>query len=194
MAPPRPPAVTTASTVVTQSSNACVSRSDSMVPNNYVSKKDPPDTPMVPRQACLQYSGCCCNCGSILHSLRCCRAPFENVFSLFSTQSLPRTTDRSMLETCKLKMHDAAAAAPRADIKVIADAIRPGVGPTALPPYFGSTMYNADFMHSINAIAPPPQPSAPPSAPDPAPAATRAMRYGPTYKGNSNPNTRHGTF
>ena len=36
------------------------------------------------RQACIQYSGRCCNCGSTEHSLRWCPAPFMNVFALQS--------------------------------------------------------------------------------------------------------------
>ena len=33
------------------------------------------------RQACIQHSGRCCNCGSTEHSLRWCPSPFANVFS-----------------------------------------------------------------------------------------------------------------
>ena len=32
------------------------------------------------RQACIQHSGRCCNCGSTEHSLRWCPSPFANVF------------------------------------------------------------------------------------------------------------------
>ena len=34
------------------------------------------------RQACVQYKGRCCNCGSTEHSLRWCPAPFKNTFSI----------------------------------------------------------------------------------------------------------------
>ena len=36
------------------------------------------------RQACIQYSGRCCNCGSSDHSLRWCPSAFANVFSLLN--------------------------------------------------------------------------------------------------------------
>ena len=38
------------------------------------------------RQACVQYRGRCCNCGSTAHSLRWCPAPFKNTFSLLNPE------------------------------------------------------------------------------------------------------------
>ena len=38
------------------------------------------------RQACVQYKGRCCNCGSTEHSLRWCPAPFKNTFSLLNPE------------------------------------------------------------------------------------------------------------
>ena len=56
------------------------------------------------RQACIQYSGRCCNCGSTDHSLRWCPATFTNVFSLFNPEFATHDTDGSMFETWKEKM------------------------------------------------------------------------------------------
>ena len=40
----------------------------------------------VHRQACVEYKGRCCNCGSTEHSLRWCPAPFKNTFSLLNPE------------------------------------------------------------------------------------------------------------
>ena len=52
------------------------------------------------RQACVQYKGRCCNCGSTEHSLRWCPAPFENTFSLLNPEFGTHNFDGSVFETC----------------------------------------------------------------------------------------------
>ena len=51
------------------------------------------------RQACLQYSGRCRNCGSTEHSLRWCNAPFMNVFALINPEFTIHDADGSIFET-----------------------------------------------------------------------------------------------
>ena len=51
------------------------------------------------RQAYIQYSGRCCNCGSTEHSLRWCSAPFMNVFSLLNLEFATHDADGSIFET-----------------------------------------------------------------------------------------------
>ena len=56
------------------------------------------------RQARVQYRGRCCNCGSTEHSLRWCRAPFKNTFSLLNPDFGTRDPDGSVFETRKIRM------------------------------------------------------------------------------------------
>ena len=56
------------------------------------------------RQACVQYRGRCCNCGSTEHSLRWCPAPFKNTFSLLNPEFGTRDPDGSVFETWKIRM------------------------------------------------------------------------------------------
>ena len=56
------------------------------------------------RQACIQYSGRCCNCGSTDHSLRWCLAAFTNAFSLLNPELSTHDTDGFMFETRKEKV------------------------------------------------------------------------------------------
>ena len=56
------------------------------------------------RQACIQYSGRCCNCGSTDHSLRWCPTTFTNMFSLLNPEFATHDTDGSMFEMWKGKM------------------------------------------------------------------------------------------
>ena len=56
------------------------------------------------RQACIQYSGRCCNCGSSDHSLRWCPSAFVNVFSLLNPEFVTHDTDGSIFEMWKQKM------------------------------------------------------------------------------------------
>ena len=56
------------------------------------------------RQACIQYKGRCCNCGSTKHSLRWCPAPFKNMFSLLNPEFGTHDPDGSVFETWKIRM------------------------------------------------------------------------------------------
>ena len=56
------------------------------------------------RQACVQYKGRYCNCGSTEHNLRWYPAPFKNTFSLFNLEFGTQDPDGSVLETWKLRM------------------------------------------------------------------------------------------
>ena len=61
-------------------------------------------TEVARRQACIQYSGRCCNCGSSDHSLRWCPSAFANVFSLLNPEFSAHDTDGSIFEMWKQKM------------------------------------------------------------------------------------------
>ena len=56
------------------------------------------------RQACVQYKGRCCNCGSTEHSLPWCPAPFRNTFSLLNPEFGTHDSDGSIFETWTLRM------------------------------------------------------------------------------------------
>ena len=56
------------------------------------------------RQACVQYSGRCCSCGSTEHSLRWCPASFTNVFSLLNPEVATHDAGGSIFETWKERM------------------------------------------------------------------------------------------
>ena len=56
------------------------------------------------RQACVQYTGCCCNYGSTEHSLRWCPAPSKNTFSLLNPKVGTHDPDGSVFKTWKLRM------------------------------------------------------------------------------------------
>ena len=58
----------------------------------------------VRRQACVQYRGRCCDCGSTEHSLRWCPAPFKNTFSLLNPEFGTRDPDGSVFEMWKIRM------------------------------------------------------------------------------------------
>ena len=58
------------------------------------------------RQACIQYRGRCCNCGSTDHSLRWCPAPFKNVFSILNQEFATHDPDGSTSETWKRRMRN----------------------------------------------------------------------------------------
>ena len=58
------------------------------------------------RQACTQYRGRCCNCGSTDHSLRWCPAPFKNVFPLFNPDFATHDPGGSTLETWERRMRN----------------------------------------------------------------------------------------
>ena len=56
------------------------------------------------RQACIQHSGRCCNCGSTEHNLRWCPSPFANVFSLLNPECATHDKDGSLFESWKESM------------------------------------------------------------------------------------------
>ena len=56
------------------------------------------------RQACVQYKGYCCNCGTTEHSLCWCPAPFRNTFSLLNPEFGTHGSDGSIFETWELRM------------------------------------------------------------------------------------------
>ena len=61
-------------------------------------------TEVARRQACVQYSGRCCNCSSSDHSLRWCPSPFANVFSLLNPEFVTHDADGSTCEMWKQKI------------------------------------------------------------------------------------------
>ena len=79
------------------------------------------------RQACVQYSGRCCNSRSTDHSLRWCPATFTNVFSLLNPEFATHDADGSIFETWGEKCAVGAAAALTADVKVMVDEMRLGL-------------------------------------------------------------------
>ena len=56
------------------------------------------------RQACIQHSGRCCNCGSTEHSLRWCPSSFANVFSFLNPEFATDDKDGSLFESWKESM------------------------------------------------------------------------------------------
>ena len=153
------------------------------------------------RQACIQHSGRCCNCGSTEHSLRWCPSPFANVFSLLNPEFATHDKDGSLFESWKESMRQWRRRNPNRKHQ--------GNGRRNASGYNNSRSHyqsNGNPHYQGNSNGPPlrthfaaaaPQLLAPSSAPGPPPAPTAAplMRYGPTATGNTNPNTRRpGTF
>ena len=153
------------------------------------------------RQACIQHSGRCCNCGSTEHSLRWCPSPFANVFSLLNPEFATHDKDGSLFESWKESMRQWRRRNPNRKHQ--------GNGRRNASGYNNSRSHyqsNGNPHYQGNSNGPPlrthfaaaaPQLLAPSSAPGPPPALTAAplMRYGPTATGNTNPNTRRpGTF
>ena len=152
------------------------------------------------RQACVQYSGRCCNCGSSDHSLRWCPAPFANIFSLLNPEFVTHDADGSIFETWKQKMRHWHSRGSNRRSQGNGRRSASGNG-NARPPHRGSTSApqgnSTGFTYTPHVAATPAQPSAPSSTPNPGPASTAApaMRYGPAYSNNNNPNARQpGTF
>ena len=56
------------------------------------------------RQACVQYKGRCCNCGSTEHSLRWCLPPLKNTFSSLNPEFGTHYPDGSVFEAWKIWM------------------------------------------------------------------------------------------
>ena len=152
------------------------------------------------RQACIQYGGRCCNCGSSDHSLRWCPSAFDNVFSLLNPEFVTHDTDGSIFEMWKQKMRHWHSRGSNRRSQGNGRRSASGNG-NARPPHRGSTSApqgnSTGFTHTLHVAATPAQPSAPPSTPHPGPTSTAApaIRYGPAYSNNTNPNARQpGTF
>ena len=157
-------------------------------------------TDVAHRQACIQYSGRCCNCGSPDHSLRWCPSAFANVFSLLNPEFSTHDTDGSIFEMWKQKMRHWHSRGfnrrPQGNGRRSAS----GNG-NGRPPHRGSTSApqgnSTGFTHTSHVAATPAQPSSPSNTPHPGPTSTAApaIRYGPAYSNNTNPNARQpGTF
>ena len=150
------------------------------------------------RQACIQYSGRCCNCGSPDHSLRWCPSAFANVFSLLNPEFVTHDTDGSIFEMWKQKMKRWHSRGSNRRSQGNGRRSASGNG-NGRPPHRGSTSApqgnSTGVTHTSHVATTPAQPSAPSSTPPrPTTTAAPAMRYGPAYS-NTNPNARHpGTF
>ena len=152
------------------------------------------------RQACIQYSGRCCNCGSSDHSLRWYPSTFAYAFSLLNLEFVTRDTDGSIFEMWKQKMRHWHIRGSNRRSQGNGRRSASGNG-NARPPHRGSTSApqsnSTGFTHTPHVATTPAQPSAPSSTPHPGPTSTAApaMRYGPAYSNNTNPNARQpGTF
>ena len=148
------------------------------------------------RQACVQYSGHCCNCGSSDHSLRWCPSPFANIFSLLNPEFATHDADGSIFETWKHKMRNQHSRGsnrrPQGNGRRSASGNGNGYArPRHRDPTPAPQGNSTGFTHTPHVAATPAQPSAPPSTPNPGPASTAApaMRYGPAFSGK-NPNAR----
>ena len=152
------------------------------------------------RQACIQYSGRCCNCGSSDHSLRWCPSAFANVFSLLNPEFVTHNTDGSIFEMWKQKVRHWHSRGSNRRSQGNGRRSASGNG-NARPPHRGSTSAppgnSTGLTHTPHVAATPAQPPASSSTQHPVPTSTAApaMRYGPAYSNNTNPNARQpGTF
>ena len=152
-------------------------------------------TEVARRQACIQYSGRCCNCGSSDHSLRWCPSAFANVFSLLNPEFSTHDTDGSIFEMWKQKMRHWHSRGSNRRPQGNGRRSASGNG-NGRPPHRGSTSApqgnSTGFTHTSHVAATPAQPSAPSNTPHPGPTPTAApaIRYGPAYSNNTNPNAR----
>ena len=152
------------------------------------------------RQACIQYSGRCCNCGSSDHSLRWCPSAFANVFSLLNPEFVTHDTDGSIFEMWKQKMRHWHSRGSNRRSQGNGRRSASGNG-NGRPPHRGSTSApqgnSTGLTHTPHVAATPAQPPASSSTQQPVSTSTAApaMRYGPAYSNNTNPNARQpGTF
>ena len=157
-------------------------------------------TEVARRQACIQYSGRCCNCGSSDHSLRWCPSAYANVFSLLNPEFSTHDTDGSIFEMWKQKMRHWHSRGSNRRPQGNGRRSASGNG-NGRPPHRGSTSApqgnSTGFTHTSHVATTPAQPSAPSSTPPPGPTTTAApaIRYGPAYSNITNPNARQpGTF
>ena len=158
--------------------------------NTNLSLWTPLITEDVRRQACVQYSGRCCNCGSKDHSLRWCPATFTNVFSLLNPEFVTHDADGSIFETWKARMRRWRRRGPnrrhqgngRRNASGIDNSRSHNRGSTS-----ASQGNSSGITHATNVAAAPTQPPAPSSGSDPVPAlmAAPTMRYGSAFLGNT---------
>jgi hypothetical protein len=149
------------------------------------------------RQACIQHTGRCCNCGSTEHSLRWCPAPFTNNFSLLNPAFASQDSDGSIFETWKDKMRRWRRRGPQRRFQGNGGRRQPNNnanhsrGPQ--PRFQGNS---SGPPHAPSIAVAPARPSTSSNTHGPASASTApTMRYGPAPSGNPNPNARHsGTF
>ena len=170
--------------------NVCI------VTNDMVNASLPLWTPLLTedarRQACIQYSGRCCHCGSTEHSLRWCPSPFMNVFAPLNPEFATHDTVGSIFETWKEKMRRWRRRGSNRRHQGNGRRNASGNG-NPRPHNRRSTLTsqgNSGITHATNVAAAPLQPLAPSSAPGPAPIAAPTMRYDSSFTGNTNPNAR----
>ena len=151
------------------------------------------------RQACIKYSGRCCNCGSSEHSLRWCPAPLTNTFSLLNTEFATHDADGSILDTWKKRMrrwrrHGSNRRSQGNGRRHTSDNGNFQPHSRGPPPHQQGN--SSGLSHATNVATVPTHPPAPSSAHGPGLASTApTMRYGPAFSGHTNPNARHpGTF
>ena len=149
------------------------------------------------RQACIQYSCRCCNCGLTEYSLRWCPAPFMNIFSLLNPEFAKHDADGSIFETWKEKMCRWRRRGSNRRHQGNGRQNSSGNG-NSRSHNRGSTSTsqgNSGITHATNVAAAPAQPPAPPSTPGPALIAAPTMRYDSSFTSNTNPNAHQpGTF
>ena len=151
------------------------------------------------RQACIQYSGRCCNCGSSEHSLRWCPAPFTNTFSLLNPEFAKHDADGSTFDIWKDRMrrwrrrgsNRRSQGNGRRHTPDNGNSQHHSRGP---PPHQQGN--SSGLSHATSVAAVPTNPSTPSSAHGPGQASTApTMRHGPASSGHTNPNARRpGTF
>ena len=146
------------------------------------------------RQACIQYSGCCCSCGSSEHSLRWCPAPFTNTFSLLNPDFATQDADGSKFEIWKDRMrwwrrrgsNSRSQGNGRRPTPDNGNSQHHSRGP---PPH--QQCNSSGLSHATSVAAVPIHPATPLSAKAPGLASTApTMRYGPASSGHTNPNAR----
>ena len=147
------------------------------------------------RQACVKYSGRCCNCRSTDHSLRWCPATFTNVFSLLNPAFATHDADGSIFETWKERMRRWRHRGPNRRHQGNGKRNSSGIG-NSRSHNRGSTSASqgtsSGITHATNVAAAPTQPPALSSASGPTPASMAAptMRYRSAFFGITNPNSR----
>ena len=171
------------------------------VTNNMVNTNMSLKTPLLTEdarcQACIQYSGRCCNCGSTEHSLRWCPASLVNVFSHLNPEFATHNVVGSIFKTWKEKMRRWRRRGPNCRHQGNGRRHASGNGNPRSHnrESTSASQGNSGITHATNVAAAPAQPLAPSSAPGPAPIADPTMRYGSSFTGNTNPNARQpGTF